>query len=388
MALWGCTCRGKGGPWSAEERAYARFYAQGGDIIYYYIVNYKNFLQNRVMSVAERAFTLMSIAVLFVVGLELGASSTIDDFRSAMAKPKAVGIGFASQYFFMPIFAYILCLIFQVSDLISIGCVLVGASPGGTTSNIFTYWSQGDVALSITMSLMSTLAAFFMMPFWIWLLVVVAFKSDAEIPFVNIVVSLLLIIIPTCGGLAIRYYNAEMKICDKFIWQWIELAGVIFLISAFTLSIIIYEDIFAASPWSVWVMACILQPTGCLFGYWVSRFAGMSRKDQRTISLETGVQSFTLTIAVINLTFSGDVLKKALMFPLAYGILYFSNSGALVAFYRFYLAPMDNDDEELKPPDATKVPTDETETGSSVGEIASSVVGKMEGEVDLTNVTV
>ncbi len=124
----------------------------------------------------------------------------------------------------MPIFAYILCLIFQVSDLISIGCVLVGASPGGTTSNIFTYWSQGDVALSITMSLMSTLAAFFMMPFWIWLLVVVAFKSDAEIPFVNIVVSLLLIIIPTCGGLAIRYYNAEMKICDKFIWQWIELA--------------------------------------------------------------------------------------------------------------------------------------------------------------------
>jgi hypothetical protein len=114
----------------------------------------------------------------------------------------------------------------------------------------------------------------------------------------------------------------------------------------------------------------------------------MSRKDQRTISLETGVQSFTLTIAVINLTFSGDVLKKALMFPLAYGILYFSNSGALVAFYRFYLAPMDNDDEELKPPDATKVPTDETETGSSVGEIASSVVGKMEGEVDLTNVTV
>ena len=90
MALWGCTCRGKGGLWSAEERAYARFYAQGGDIIYYYIVNYKNFLQNRVMSVAERAFTLMSIAVLFVVGLGLGASSTIDDFRSAMAKPKAV----------------------------------------------------------------------------------------------------------------------------------------------------------------------------------------------------------------------------------------------------------------------------------------------------------
>lgn len=175
------------------------------------------------MSSAETAFTYMSIALLFVVGLGLGASSTIDDFRSALAKPRAVGIGFASQYFFMPVFAYILCLMFQVSDFIAIGCVLVGASPGGTTSNIFTYWSKGDVALSITMSLMSTLAAFFMMPFWIWLLVIVAFQSDAEIPFLNIIVSLLLIIFPTLGGLAIRYYNRETKICGKFIYEWVEI---------------------------------------------------------------------------------------------------------------------------------------------------------------------
>lgn len=335
------------------------------------------------MSIAERAFTVMSIAVLFVVGLGLGASSTLDDFRSALAKPRAVGIGFASQYVFMPVFAYLLCLIFQVSDYIAIGCVLVGASPGGTTSNIFTYWSQGDVALSITMSLMSTLAAFFMMPFWIWLLVVVAFDSDAEIPFLNIVVSLLLIIIPTLGGLAIRYYNTETKFFGKFIWEWIEIGttvfGVGFLVAAFTLSIVIYEDIFAASPWSVWVMACILQPTGCLFGYWVSRFAGLNKKDQRTISLECGVQSFTLTIAVINLTFTGDVLKKALMFPLAYGILYFSNSGALVAFYRWYLAPMDDDDEEdaQKPVDASKVPTDDNDDNKAV-----------EGGVELANISV
>jgi len=330
------------------------------------------------MSSAESAFTYMSVAFLFVVGLGLGATSTTDDFRSALAKPKAVGIGFASQYLFMPVFAYTLCLIFGVSDYVSIGCVLVGASPGGTTSNMFTYWSQGDVALSITMSLMSTIAAFFMMPFWIWLLVVVAFDSDAEIPFVNIFVSLLLIIIPTCGGLAIRHRNTEMKIYGKFIWQWIEIAttvfGVAFLVAAFTLSIVIYSDIFASTPWTVWVMAILLQPTGCLFGYWVSRFAGMTLKDQRTISLETGVQSFTLTIAVINLTFSGDVLKKALMFPLAYGMLYFGNSGALVAFYRFYLAPMDGADDQ-KPVDASKV--------LEIAEVKGDKENNTAGEVDL-----
>lgn len=330
------------------------------------------------MSAAERAFTILSVTFLFIMGLGLGATSTVDDFKSAMAKPKAVGIGFASQYAFMPIFAYLLCLIFDVEPYIAIGTVLVGASPGGTTSNVFTYWSLGDVALSITMSLMSTLAAFFMMPLWIYFLVVLAFDSDAEIPWANIFVSLLLIILPTIGGLALRHYNTESKIFGKFYWEWTEIGttifGVAFLIAAFILSLIIYADIFAATPWSAWVMAVILQPSGCAFGYFASKFAGMPHKDQRTISLETGVQSFTLTIAVINLTFSGDVLEKALMFPLAYGILYFANSALVVAFYRFYLAPMDPEEEEVKEEakeGATQVPSDE-KGATTAGEESST----------------
>lgn len=307
------------------------------------------------MSSNERAFTVLSVACLFVIGLGLGATSTIDDFRHALRKPKAVAIGFSSQYVFMPVFAYILCLIFQVEDYIAIGTVLVGASPGGTTSNIFTYWSKGDTALSITMSLMSTLAAFGLMPFWIFILVVLAFDSGADIPWLNIVVSLLLIIIPTIIGLATRYYNTEFKIGGKFIWQWIEISttifGVIFLVAALVFALVIYDDIYSGAPWSVWVMALILQPAGCAFGYFAARLLGMTHKEQRTISLETGVQSFTLTIAVINLTFEGEVLKKALMFPLAYGLLYFANSAGVVAFYRFYLAPLDGPDDEDKDKD-------------------------------------
>jgi bile acid transporter len=340
------------------------------------------------MSTAETAFTVMSVGCLFVIGLGLGAASTTEDFKKALAKPKAVAIGFASQYVFMPVFAYILTLIFGIDEYIAIGCVLVGASPGGTTSNIFTYWSKGDTALSITMSLMSTTAAFFMMPFWIWLLVVVAFDSDAEIAWTNIVVSLLLIIIPTLIGLATRYYNTETTFGGKFIWEWIEIGtsifGVIFLVSAFVLSIVIYEDIFAASPWSVWVMACILQPVACLFGYWVARWAGMTMKDQRTISLETGVQSFTLTIAVINLTFEDTVLKKALMFPLAYGILYFANSAGLVAFYRYYLAPLDGPEEE-EDKDEKKEPSGAAAEEGAVEEGGKVPTEEPSTEVELAN---
>ena len=80
----------------------------------------------------ESAFTALSLVFLFIVGLGLGATSTVDDFKKAAAKPKAVATGFASQYLFMPLMAYALCQIFGVDDNIAIGAILVGASPGGT----------------------------------------------------------------------------------------------------------------------------------------------------------------------------------------------------------------------------------------------------------------
>lgn len=86
-----------------------------------------------------------------------------------------------------------------------------------------------------------------------------------------------------------------------------------------------------------------MQPTGCLFGYWMSKALGLTLKDQRTISLETGVQNFGLTMAIINLTFTGAELKDTLQFPLSYGLMYFVNSMLLVALYRYYLAPQDDD---------------------------------------------
>jgi len=107
---------------------------------------------------SEGLFTALSLVFIFIVGLGLGSTTTVPDFKHAAAKPKAVGTGFASQYLFMPLFAFVMCRIFGVKDHVAVGVVLIGCSPGGATSNIFTYWSSGDVALSITMSFLSTCA--------------------------------------------------------------------------------------------------------------------------------------------------------------------------------------------------------------------------------------
>lgn len=285
----------------------------------------------------------ISLAFLFIVGLGLGASTTVDDFKVAFAKPRAVSIGFLSQFLFMPIASFLLASAFQVRTEIAIGAVLIGTSPGGSTSNLFSYWSNGDVALSVTMSFLSTMAAFALMPFWIWVFVRKAFKSETEIDWVTLVVSLLLILIPTCLGLAIRKYNTERKLAGKFVWKWVEILssvlGIIFLIASIAGAVVSYGNIFQEAGYAVWIMATIIQPLGCSFGYFVSKFLGMSPKETRTISLETGVQNFSLTLAVVQLSFASDeeALKYALMFPVCYGFLYLFWSTIIVLFFKYYL---------------------------------------------------
>ena len=93
--------------------------------------------------------TIASGVVLVIIGLGLGASTQVDDFKKALATPQAVCIGLCSQYLLMPAIAFALAKIFGLSELSAVGVILVGCSPGGTTSNLFTYWSGGNVALSI-----------------------------------------------------------------------------------------------------------------------------------------------------------------------------------------------------------------------------------------------
>jgi len=314
---------------------------------------------------------LISLIFLLIVGLGLGATTTIDDFRSALRKPKAVVIGFLSQYLFMPIAAYVLTLIFQLDNMVAVGVILIGCSPGGTTSNLFSYWSHGDVALSITMSLLSTCAAFFMMPLWVFILVKLALGSSVKVAWTNMVISLLLIVIPTILGLYIRKTNTERKIAGKFIWKWIEifasLFGILFLIASILIAILAYGNILAIIPWSLWVLSVIVLPLGCIFGYFMSRFLGMSSKDQRTISLETGIQNFALTVAIVQLSFTDDetTLKYAIMFPIIYGFTYLFWAPVFTVIFRFYLAPKDGEIiEEEKPMNNqtdTNIPGDFTE---------------------------
>lgn len=166
----------------------------------------------------------------------------------------------------------------------------------------------------------------------------------------NIVVALFLIVIPTGLGLALRRYNKTWKLGDKLLWEWCEkitsVFGAIFVVGALISGIIVYKDDLAGAPWPLWIFATVMEPLGAVFGFGAARFANLTMKDARTIALECGVQNFTLTLAIIALSFEGKERDRVLLFPIMYGVMYLVNSAWLVALFRFFLIKYDEEGEE------------------------------------------
>ena len=286
---------------------------------------------------------------IFVVGLGLGAESTVSGFKESFRKPQAVICGLASQFFWMPFAAFLMTRAAGLKELTSIGVILVGSSPGGTTSNLFTFWARGNVPLSITMSFFSTLAAFFMLPLLILVYIKTFSNYNIEIPWFNIFASLLLIVIPTILGLCVRHHNVSKQLCGKYYWQILQILasifGGVFVIAALIAFILRYAQELAQAPAALWILATIMEPLGCAFGFSAARFTGLSDRDQRTISLECGVQNFTFTMVMIKLTFEDcDDADDAILFCILYGIMYLVNSLWLIALFRYFSPPVDSRD--------------------------------------------
>ena len=230
------------------------------------------------------------------------------------------------------------------------------------------------------MSFLSTIFAFFMLPLLLWFILDIVMKinenennendtTKTQIAYTNLIASLLMLVIPTVIGIYIRKVNTEYKLCGKYIWEWITLlttiVGILFMILALLSVILFYSDIIFGqddSSYSIWIIGTLMQPIGCFFGYYTAKLVGrrggnLNHKDQRTISLETGVQNFSLAFAIANLSFGtteedggdGEVqVHKAIVYPMVYGCLYVINTAIIVSFYRWYLAPKDDttDDED------------------------------------------
>lgn len=273
------------------------------------------------------AFGLLSFGVIALIGFALGATITVEMFKNTFKEHgRAVIVGWSCQFGFMPLVAYLYVLAFEVDPLVALGVILTGSVPGGTTSNLLTYYAKGNVALSIIMSVASTFCALFMLPLLLFLYGTLAlgFTGSVAPPFTDIFVSLAVVIVPVSLGVLIRQKNEEWA---KRVEVVGSILGVLFLLAALVLGIVQNPDLFDPSKFQkTWIGAAFFQPVGTLLGWGVAKLFRLSGPELRAVVLETGVQNYTIAIAVAGIAFTGCRRSIVLTFILAASFWYIINS--------------------------------------------------------------
>jgi sodium/bile acid cotransporter 3/5 len=227
--------------------------------------------------------------VIMIISIQMGILLDMEVLKELIRRPIQVLIGFVCQYGFMPLIAFAISKIFRYQPTYGLGLFVVGCCPGGSQSNQWTVMFDGDLNLSAFMSFVSTVASFFMMPFWLYTLGQYAYLREMKIhiPFFNLAISLLTIIGPLAIGMIAVYFIPKLKPIIQRIVKPMLLALILyfFVFGAFVnYYLFLYLDLQTAltAPFLPWL--------GFLFG---SLFAWICKQDRKrliTIGIETGKQ--------------------------------------------------------------------------------------------------
>lgn len=281
--------------------------------------------------------------MIFVIMLGMGASLTIADFRAVFRKPRGVLIGFISQFGLMPFIAFTLATVLNLHPAYAIALILIGCLPGGTTSNMFTYFSRGSVALSISMTTASTVLALVMMPLLLKFYTtgftqeitatLQAAGSDAifVIPTKNIITSLILVLIPVAMGMTLRRFSPDWA---KTAEDTAGFMGVIVILYLLGTAFVRHGGLFLQTPVTVYIGAISVGLIGFFFGYWFSRLWGVQPIFQRAVSLETGIQNGPLAFAIILLSFAEPVQSQMIWLAILYSTFIVISSSIITLYYR------------------------------------------------------
>lgn len=159
----------------------------------------------------------------------MGLTITVADFKEVLTRPKDVAVGIVGQFLIMPSLAFLLIKIFNLPPEIAIGVILVGCCPGGTSSNVMTFLSKGDVALSVTITSITTLLAPFVTPGLIYLFASEYIDIAPSALFMSIVK---VIIIPIALGFIVqKLFNKQAKASVK-VMPLVSVVAIVAIVAA------------------------------------------------------------------------------------------------------------------------------------------------------------
>ena len=277
------------------------------------------------LAIVNGAIGLMMLGV----SLEL----TFDDFKRIAKKPKAPVIGLVAQFLFLPAFTFLLVMILKPHPSIALGMMLVAACPGGNLSNIITHLSQGNSAVSISMTAVSSVAAIFMTPlnisFWGQMNPDTApILQQVHLSPVDVFLTVFIILgIPLILGMTIRRYfpRITQKVRRPF-----KIFSLVFFMVIVCGALAANWQIFLSYVGLVMLAVMLHNLLALNIGYWSGRIMGLAEKDCRAVCVEVGIQNSALGLILVFNFFDG---LGGMAILVAWWGIWHIISGLMTAFY-------------------------------------------------------
>jgi BASS family bile acid:Na+ symporter len=264
------------------------------------------------------------VPLLGIIMFGMGMTLRPENFLEVCARPKLILIGVSLQFVLMPMIAFVVGTLLELPKALLVGLVLVGACPGGTASNVICYLARGDVALSITLTTVSTILAVLLTPFLVWLYI----GEIVPVPVVDMMLNIfLIIIIPVASGVLINNYFSAYVHLLKHVFPYVSVFAIIFIIGI----------IVAMNQPQIPLVALPLLTAvfwhnilGLLCGYFLARFFNLEERVCRTMAIEVGMQNSGLGVALAGTYFANMTLATL---PGAIFSIWHNITGSILAGY-------------------------------------------------------
>lgn len=250
------------------------------------------------------------VPLLGLVMFGMGITLTTGNFLTILQRPLPVLLGLLLQFLLMPFAGWLLAMLLNLSPQLLVGLVLLGSCPGGTASNVICYLARGDVALSITLTAVSTLVAVLATP-----LLTLAYAGEAvPVPVADMLMSILrIIILPVSLGVLLNHFFHRRLAVARHVFPAVSVLAIVVIIS---IIVALNQAQLARLAPAIMLAVLLHNAIGLLGGYWLPRWLGRDRRECRTLAIEVGMQNSGLAVALAVKYFSAAAALPGALFSI------------------------------------------------------------------------
>lgn len=273
--------------------------------------------EKRVIDVIFHVSVAVMVSLMYV---NFGCALQWGELKDSLKRPIGPIIGFIGQFLCMPVISFFVAkALFPNSAAMQLGLFFTGVSPGGGASNMWTVILGGNIDLSITMTTIGTLAAFAMMPLWLFTLGKVLFdEGQLTVPYRLISTYAVTLIVPLAIGYGLKRFFPRIA---AFMARILKGFSSLLLIFIVVFAIVTNLYLFELFSWRIVIAGLGLPWLGYLMAWVLAKIARQNPKDSLTIAIETGIQNTGIAIFLLRFTLDQPEADLTTVVPVAVAIM-------------------------------------------------------------------